>query len=597
MLDSALAERAHYWATASVFDQATRAEIGALIKANNHKELTERFYRDLEFGTGGLRGILGAGTSRMNIYNVRKATQALATHMLKVHGDRAKREPLKVALSHDSRRFSRDFAKAAAEVLAASGIQALITKELRPVPMLSFMTRHYRCQAGICVTASHNPPDYNGYKVYWETGGQLVPPHDQEVIRLYGEIRGYDAIKAMPYAEAQRAGLVREIGEELDEAYFAKVLALSLSKAGRAGFKIVYSPLHGAGRYPVTEMLKRYGFTDVTVVPEQADPDGNFPTVKSPNPEVPAALDMARALAEKIGADMIMATDPDCDRIGMEIRIGGKFYRPNGNQIGCLLDEYVLSQMRALGRLPKNPLVIKTVVTTDLQEDLASEYGAACEETLTGFKWICQLIEDYETGVRQPKRQFVCGGEESYGFLADSFVRDKDGVISCCLAAEMVAHYKAQGRSVVDVLDRQFQRHGVYHETLRDLTLPGKDGAEAIQAMMARLRAQPPRTIDGIPVRKLRDFETRQELTSGAQAFVKSGDLALPKSNVLQFILNDGTKISVRPSGTEPKIKFYVSVKDPEGKGAEGDVLQRVKTRAEERARRIEDLFVAMARS
>lgn len=594
VLDTAIAERAHYWATASVFDAATRDEIASLIKAGDHKELTERFYRDLEFGTGGLRGILGAGTSRMNIYNVRKATHALALHV-KAAG--TKSGGLRVAISHDSRRFSRDFAKAAAEVLAAHGIKALITKELRPVPMLSFMVRHYQCAAGICVTASHNPPDYNGFKVYWSTGGQLVPPHDEAIIRLYGDVSGYDGIKAIPYAKAMTEGLIEEVGAELDEAYFAKVLALSMRKEGRQGFKIVYSPLHGAGRYPVQEMLKRFGFTDVTVVPEQEQPDGNFPTVKSPNPEVPAALDMARALADKIGADMIMATDPDCDRIGMEIRIGGKFYRPNGNQIGCLLDEFVLASLKDLGRMPPSPLVIKTVVTTDLQEDLAKEYGAACDETLTGFKWICERIEEYETGVRLPKRKFVCGGEESYGFLAESFVRDKDGVISCCLAAEMVAYYKAKGLTVVDVLDRQFQRHGVYHETLRDLTLPGKEGAEAIGAMMTRLRREPPTTIDGIPVQKLRDFEARQELTAAGGRFTRSGDLTLPKSNVLQFILNDGTKVSVRPSGTEPKIKFYVSVKDPEGRGKSGDALHRIKARCEERAKRIEELFVSMARS
>lgn len=595
VLDSAIAERAHYWATSTAFDAATRAEIASLIQAGDQRELTERFYRDLEFGTGGLRGILGAGTSRMNIYNVRKATHALALHVKKA--GTAKADGFKVAISHDSRRFSREFAKAAAEVLAAHGIKALITKELRPVPMLSFMVRHYGCAAGICVTASHNPPDYNGYKVYWSTGGQLVPPHDEAIIRLYGEVAGYDAIKALPYAQGIAEGLIQEIGADLDEAYFAKVLALSMRKEGRQGFKIVYSPLHGAGRYPVLEMLKRYGFTDVTVVPEQELPDGNFPTVKSPNPEVPAALDMARALAEKIGADMIMATDPDCDRIGMEIRIDGKFYRPNGNQIGCLLDEYVLASLKDLGRMPASPLVIKTVVTTDLQEDLAKEYGAACDETLTGFKWICERIEEYETGKRQPQRKFVCGGEESYGFLADTFVRDKDGVISCCLAAEMVAYYKSKGQTVIDVLDKQFGRHGVYHETLRDLTLPGKDGAEAIAAMMSRLRKQPPTTIDGIPVQKLRDFDRREELTATAGSFSRSGELTLPKSNVLQFILQDGTKVSVRPSGTEPKIKFYVSVKDPEGRGKSGSALQQIKARCEERAKRIEELFVAMSKN
>jgi phosphoglucomutase len=591
--DPAVIERARYWATAPVFDETTRKEITTLLERSDTKELTERFYRDLEFGTGGLRGILGAGTSRMNIYNVRKATTALAQHLAATFPG----ESLKVAISHDSRRFSRDFAKATAEVLAGHGIQALITKDLRPVPMLSFMVRHFQCHAGVCVTASHNPPNYNGYKVYWRTGGQLVPPHDEAIIRRYGAISGYEGVKSVPYTQALVKGLVKEIGAELDEPYFAKVTALSLRSEGRQGLKIVYTPLHGSGLYPVTEMLKRFGFTDVTVVPEQEQPDGFFPTVKSPNPENPAALDMARDLAVKIGADLILATDPDCDRIGMEVRVGQHFFRPNGNQIGALLNEYVLAGMKEKGRLPASPLVIKTVVTTDLQADVAKEFGALCEETLTGFKWICQLIEDYDTGARKPARTFACGGEESYGFLAGSFVRDKDAVISCCLAAEMVAYYKSKSISVIDALDSLFQRHGVYHETLADLTLPGKEGAEQIAAMMARLRQSPPRVIDGIPVQKLRDFATGQELAAGEGGFTAAGTIPLPKSNVLQFILNDGTKISVRPSGTEPKIKFYVSVKDPQGIGKRGDALDAIKTRSEARAKRIEDIFVAMAKS
>jgi phosphoglucomutase len=594
-LDSKIAERAQYWATAPVFDAATRQEVAALIEKQDTRELTDRFYRDLEFGTGGLRGILGAGTSRMNVYNIRKATTALAQYVSQTFVGGS--EPIQIAISHDSRRFSREFAKAAAEVLAAHGIIALITKDMRPVPMLSFMTRHYGCKAGVCVTASHNPPDYNGFKVYWETGGQLVPPHDKAIIDTYGAIKGYESIKAMPYAEALAQGKIREIGAELDEAYFAKVLSLSQRPQATRDLKIVYTPLHGAGLYPVVEMLKRFGFKDVTVVPEQEKPDGNFPTVKSPNPEDPAALDRARDLARKLGADLIMATDPDCDRIGMEIRVGNDFFRPNGNQIGCLMNEFVLAATKDAGKLPKHPLIIKTIVTTDLQADLAKEYGAHCDETLTGFKWICQLIENYQTGVLSPRREFICGGEESYGFLAGSFVRDKDGVISCCLAAEMIAWYKTQGITILDALDRQFTKHGVYHETLHNLTLPGKEGADQIAGMMTRLRRDPPRSIDGIAVEKLRDFDTAQELTSTATGFKSTGTLALPRSNVLQFILNDGTKVSVRPSGTEPKIKFYVSVKDPTGAGKQGAALDAVKRRCVERARRIEDIFVGMAKA
>jgi phosphoglucomutase len=593
MLSPKTSELAQYWASSPVFDAETRKEIAHLLNSNEEKELTDRFYRDLEFGTGGLRGILGAGTSRMNIYNVRKASAALATYILKTH--KGSERP-RAAISFDSRRFSHEFAKATAGVMAAYGIEAFVTKELRPVPMLSFMVRHLKCQAGVCVTASHNPPEYNGYKVYWRTGGQIVPPDDGEVIKLYGSITDYASIKTMEFSEGVRLGLIHEVGAELDEAYFAEVIKLSLRQEGRQGFKIVYSPLHGAGRYPVVEMLRRFGFTDVTVVPEQAEPNGLFPTVKSPNPEVPSALDMARNLAKKIDADLILATDPDCDRIGMEIKVGDEYFRPNGNQIACLLNDYVLAASKELGKLPTNPLVIKTVVTTDLQAQIAEEYGAHCDETLTGFKWICQLIEDYNSGAIEPKRTFVCGGEESFGFLAGSFVRDKDGVISCCLAAEMAAYFKARGTDAVHELDSLFQRHGVYNESLRDFTLPGKEGADAIASMMARMRKDPPKAIDGIPVKMLRDFEVRQEKTLGRDGWETHGAISLPRSNVLQFVLIDGTKISVRPSGTEPKIKFYVSVKDPSGIGKTRDQIQKLKAQCVERTKRIEELFVAMAK-
>jgi phosphoglucomutase len=592
MLDQKITDQARYWATSKVFDEATKKEVANLLEKNEEKELTDRFYRDLEFGTGGLRGILGAGTSRMNIYNIRKATTALATYLAQQFPNQER----SVAISHDSRHFSRDFAKAAAEVLAANGIKVIITKELRPVPMLSFMVRHYKCQAGICVTASHNPPNYNGYKVYWATGGQLVPPHDKNIINIYGSITNYDSFKTMPYKDAMAKGLVKEVGAELDEEYFKNVSDLSMRKEGRDNFKIVYSPLHGAGLYPVTEMLKRYGFKDVQVVPEQREPDGNFPTVKSPNPEEPEALALARALALKNGADMIMATDPDCDRIGLEVRIGNSFFRPNGNQIACLLNEYVLVQLKETGKLPKDALSIKTVVTTDLQADIAHEVGASCEETLTGFKWICDVIDGYETGRLKPYKKFVCGGEESFGFMAGSFVRDKDGVISCCLAAEMTAYYRSKGKTLVDVLNDMYTRHGVYYETLHTLTLPGKEGAEKIKDMMNRMRNQPPAKIDGIAVKSLQDYELSKTFSMENGKPQPSGKLDLPRSDVLQFTLVDGTKVSVRPSGTEPKIKFYVSVKDPEGKGVKGEKLEAIKTRCAERAVRIEQIFVELSK-
>jgi phosphoglucomutase len=582
---------AKYWATSPVFDADTRKEVSELLENGKEKELIDRFYRDLEFGTGGLRGILGAGTSRMNIFNVRKAACALSRYLQTYFAGQA----LKVAISYDSRRFSREFAHASAEVLAAHGIKALITKDLRPVPVLSFMVRQYKCHAGICVTASHNPPEYNGFKVYWQTGGQIVPPHDEKVIQEYSLIEDYGKIPLLAFDEALKKGLIQEVGSELDEEYFKRLMKWHLSKNDGGKIKIVYTPLHGTGLFPVVEGLKKMGFTDVHIVPEQREPNGDFPTVKSPNPENPSALDIARKLAEKIDADLILATDPDCDRIGMEIRIGKRFFRPNGNQIGTLLNHYVLQNLYEKKALPSKPLVVKTIVTTDLQSDIAKEYGADCEETLTGFKWICQLIEDYESGSLKPSRQFVCGGEESYGFLADTFVRDKDGIIACCIAAQMVLDHKVAGTHAEAALNQMFLKHGVYHETLKDLTLPGQEGSAAIQSMMSKLRKEPPKVLDGISVSKLKDYKTSREFLLKNDSWESSAEITLPSSNVLQFVLVDGTKVTVRPSGTEPKIKFYVSVKDKRGIGARN--LQEIKEECEHRAHRIEEYFISMARS
>jgi len=498
-----------------------------------------------------------------------------------------------VALSYDSRKYSLEFARAAAEVLAGHGIQALITQELRPVPILSFMVRLYGCHAGICVTASHNPPEYNGFKVYWQTGGQIVPPHDEKVMNEYSLIHDYEKIPRIPFHEGLAAGVIKEVGSELDEEYFNRLKKWHLSKNIGDNIRIVYTPLHGTGLFPVVESLKRMGFTDVHVVPEQRDPDSQFSTVNSPNPENPAALEKARNLAYKVNADLILATDPDCDRIGLEIRTGDRYFRPNGNQIGTLLNHYVLEKLSELGLLPERALVVKTIVTTDLQNDIAQEFGAECEETLTGFKWICQLIEDYESGVLKPHRRFVCGGEESYGFLADTFVRDKDGVIACCIAAQMVLDQKVKGTDAERDLDKMFRKHGVYYETLKDLNLPGKDGSESIQKMMAKLRKDPPLELDGIPVTRMKDYQTSQQFQLRGRQWELSGDLRLPSSNVLQFILADGTKVTVRPSGTEPKIKFYVSVKNVNAIGVVD--LSQIKSECEHRAIRIENYFVDMA--
>lgn len=593
LLDSSIITKATYWATSKAFDNDSKREITTLLEAHNERELADRFYRDLEFGTGGLRGIMGAGSNRMNIYNIRRATTALALQIVESQG---RSKSLKVAVSFDSRNRSHEFAKAACEVLAAHNIRTVITKELRPTPMLSFMVRHFGCDAGICVTASHNPPEYNGFKVYWDTGAQVIAPHDKAIIDKYDAFKRYEDLRSMPYDEAVASGLVQEVGGDFDEIYFKKVESLSLRKQGRSGFKIVYTPLHGSGLVPVTACLKRFGFNDVKVVPEQREPDGNFPTVKFPNPEDPAALKMALDLAKIEQADLVLGTDPDGDRIGIVVREKDTWTFFNGNQLGCLLVDYYLDGMKANNRMPENPLVIKTIVTTDLQRDIAMYYGADCEETLTGFKWICGLIEDYETGRRKPRKHYVCGGEESYGFLADSFVRDKDAVSACCLASEMVAYHKSRGQTCSEVLEAIFQRHGLYQESLFTITLPGKDGAEAIKSMMTSLRQNPPKAIDGISTEILQDFLNGQisRFTSGRVN--PAGTLTLPPSDVLQFILTDGTKVSVRPSGTEPKIKFYVSIKDLAAKGAQTSQVRILQASAIKKLTRIEQEFVKLAK-
>ncbi len=591
-MNQSILSKAQYWATGSEFDAATRAEVAQLLETGNQKELVDRFYRDLEFGTGGLRGILGAGSARMNIYNVRKATLALCRYLIEKFPQ--EKSP-RLAISYDSRRFSREFAEAVAEVAAAEGVQALITKELRPVPMLSYLVRSRKCHAGVCLTASHNPPDYNGYKVYMHTGGQVVPPDDQQIIDHYDRIQDYSVIRHLPFSQAMRDGMILEVGTELDNEYFAEVERLSLSRSGRDAFKIVFTPLHGTGGYPVRECLHRFGFEDVTIVPEQEKPDGNFPTVKFPNPEDPDALAMAVALAKKLKADLVLGSDPDCDRVGIVVREGDDYTFLNGNQIGSLLMEYYLSAAQAAKRLPENPLVIKTIVTTDLQNSIAHNYGAHIDETLTGFKWICQVIDEYERGIRQPMRHYVCGGEESYGFLAGSFVRDKDGVIACCVAAEMTAFYKSQGKTLSMVLRELYRKHGVYQESLHTMTLPGKEGADKIAAMMDRLRKNPPLSIDGVDVAILRDLQSCQELRRQGDQFQAAASINLPPSNVLQFILKDGSKVSARPSGTEPKIKFYVSVREPVAKDIGEVELADVERHCQERVKRIEATFVGFA--
>ncbi|MGE0171769.1 MAG: phospho-sugar mutase [Oligoflexales bacterium] len=582
-------ERAQYWATAQVFDDKVREEIQGLISKGESDELSERFYRDLEFGTGGLRGIIGYGTSMMNVYNVRKATFALVSYVESL----SKGAKIKIAVSFDSRRFSKEFAHAACEVIAASGHQALVTQELRPVPMLSFMVRHFECSAGICITASHNPPNYNGYKVYWSTGGQLVPPHDKNVIEYYAKISDYADIPTVPFDTGVAQKKIVEIGKELDDTYFSKVASLATQR-GRRNIKVVYSPLHGTGGYPVVECLKRFGFQDVTLVPEQAKPDGNFPTVKSPNPEDADAMKKAMDLAQKTGADLILATDPDSDRIGIGYRNEQGLHLLNGNQIGCLLTEYVLNSLKESGGLGPNPLVVTTIVTSPLQKKIAEHYGAHCDETLTGFKWIGDLVEKYETGEIKPYRKYICGGEESYGFLRDSFVRDKDAVSACAIAAEMVAYYLDQGKTLDKVLNDIYRRHGLYSEVLFTRTLPGMKGAQTIDTMMKNLRSKKPTQIQNWKISKYRDFLEQNEYLSKSGQFIWNSSINLPKSNVLQFILEDDSVVSVRPSGTEPKIKFYTSVRLAVDAKASDKVLAQKWEDGDKKAQALTEDFIRM---
>ena len=595
-IEQEIKDKISYWISSKVFDSKTKKEIQDLVDKKDVTELIDRFYRDLEFGTGGLRGIMGAGSNRMNVYNVQKATVAVAKYMKEYYSQTTE---LQVAISYDSRLCSREFARSAAAVLASFGIKAFITEELRPTPMLSFMVRHFNCQAGICVTASHNPKEYNGYKLYWQTGGQVVPPVDEQVIKKYNEMNQYEELPDdASFEKGVASGKIIPITSELDDAYFKRMEKLSIRtvKEEPRNLKIAFTPLHGTAGYPVVEGLKRFGFTDVSIVEEQKKPDGNFPTVSYPNPEDPKALDLVLKLGQKIGADLVLATDPDCDRLGIVYRDhDGSYKFLNGNQIGVVLMEYILSSYKETGSLPDNGLVVKTIVTSDLQDRICEYYGVKCENTLTGFKWICDRIHEYETGKIKPLRKYLCGGEESYGFLIGDFVRDKDAISACAMAAEMVNHYKLQGKTLTDLLNECYRRHGVYYEVLHNVVLKGKDGAEKIKGMMDKLRADPPKQIDGVDVGCINDILTLKQITFLSSGKTETCSIDLPKSNVLQFILTDGTKISVRPSGTEPKIKFYVSVRQKTDENISDSELLNVKIKCDDRAKTICDIFSRMA--
>ena len=544
-MDKYIEERVALWLNDD-YDADTKAKIREY-QQNNPDELTEAFYRDLEFGTGGLRGIMGVGTNRMNKYTVGAATQGLANYLKQQFPN----QEISVAIAFDSRNNSAYFADITADVLSANGITCHLFPELRPTPVLSFAVRYLHCQSGVMVTASHNPKEYNGYKVYWNDGGQLVPPHDKNVIAEVNKIKSLHDTKWQ-----RNPDKVHIIDSSLDEAYLKLVHGLSLHPeaiAAQKQLKIIYTPLHGTGITMVPKALKMYGFENISIVKEQAVSDGNFPTVKSPNPEEKSALIMSIAQAEAEKADLVLATDPDADRVGIAVRnLKGEMILLNGNMTGSLLVHYLLSQWKALNKLDGKQFVVKTIVTTELIKRMADAYQVPCYDVLTGFKYIAEKIKENEG-----KASFIGGGEESYGYLAGDFVRDKDAVIACCLIAEMTAFYANQGKSLYQMLLEIYHKYGFYKEDLLSLTKQGKSGAEEIAAMMVNYRNNPPKEIGGQKVVLMKDIQAgiAYHLDKGTQE-----PIALLKSNVLQFFTADGSKITVRPSGTEPKIKFYFGV-------------------------------------
>ncbi|MBF8984598.1 phospho-sugar mutase [Lutibacter sp. B2] len=529
-------EKYTQWINSDHIDQETKIE---LQKIDNEKEIEDRFYKDLEFGTGGLRGIIGAGTNRINKYTIRRATQGLANHLLK------NSQKTGVAIAYDSRHKSQEFAYQAAAVLSANNIKAYVFETLSPTPELSFAVRHLNCAGGIVITASHNPAEYNGYKVYGEDGGQIVTEIADKIIHEIAQIKDDGQIKYIDEKISIANGMIEIIGEEVDKAYIEKVKTLSLREDVDKDIKIIYTPLHGTGNIPVRRVLAELDYKNVVVVPEQELPDSEFSTVKSPNPEEHAAFTLALELAEKEGADILLGTDPDCDRIGAVVKNNkGAYQVLTGNQTGALLIEYTLKAMKEKNTLPKNPLIIKTIVTSKMGEKIAKAYGVDTLDTLTGFKFIGEKIKEFE---ETKEKQFIFGYEESYGYLAGTFVRDKDAVIAAMLICEMAAYYKSKGMTLYDALLNLYKEYGYFKEDLVSITLKGKEGIEKINKIIESLRKNPPKVIAGKEIKIFRDYNASE-----------SSDL--PKSNVLHFTFTDNSWFCVRPSGTEPKIKIYFSI-------------------------------------
>lgn len=541
------------WCTDPYFSQETRDELMSI--ASDDKEIEERFYKDLEFGTGGLRGVIGNGTNRMNIYTVRKATQGLANFIIKEGAqDRG------VAIAYDSRRMSPEFADETALCLNANGIKAYVFPSLRPTPELSFAVRELGCIAGVVVTASHNPPEYNGYKVYWEDGAQITSPKDVEIIAEVRAIKDYAVVKTMDKEKAVEEGLYNVIGEDIDDKYIAalkkQVINPDVIKEMADELEIVYTPLHGTGNVPATRVLKEVGFNKVTVVPEQALPDGNFPTVGYPNPEDPKAFKLALALGKEKNADIVLATDPDADRLGVYAKDSktGEYMSFTGNMSGMLIAEYILDQKRAKGLIPSNGALVKTIVSTNLADVVAEEYNLKLIEVLTGFKYIGEQIKWFE---EQNSYEYMFGFEESYGCLVGTHARDKDAIVAVLMLCEAAAFYKKQGLSLWDQMLNIYDKYGYFKETLVSIEKKGIEGIAEIKAMLDNLRANPPKEIGGYKVLEARDYDNDVIVYADGH----TTPTGLPKSNVVYYSLEDNAWCCGRPSGTEPKIKFYMGVK------------------------------------
>lgn len=542
------------WLANPYFDDATKEELKNIAEEEN--EIKERFYMDLEFGTAGLRGIIGAGTNRMNIYVVRRATQGLANYIVKVG-----KQSQGVAIAYDSRHMSPEFAQEAALCLAANGIKAYIFESLRPTPELSFAVRHLGCVAGINITASHNPPEYNGYKVYWEDGAQITPPHDTGIMGEVKAISDWNTVKTMDKAQAEKAGLYEVIGQKIDDAYMEElkkqVIHQDAIEAEGKNLKIVYTPLHGTGNIPARRILKELGFENVYVVKEQELPDGAFPTVSYPNPEAAEAFELGLKLAKEVDADLVLATDPDADRLGVRVKDkNGEYHDLTGNMSGCLLANYEIGQRRAVnGSLPEDGALIKTIVTSNLADAIAKGYGVDLIEVLTGFKFIGQQILGFENS---GKGTYLFGFEESYGCLIGTYARDKDAIVATMALCEAAAYYKTQGKTLWDAMIEMYDQYGYYKDDIKSITLKGIEGLQKIQEIMDTLRKNPPAEFAGHKVVSARDYK-KDTITDLATGEVKP--TGLPNSNVLYYDLTDDAWVCVRPSGTEPKVKFYYGVK------------------------------------